>query len=106
VENTPAPVTQAYLRLHVWSFTLASALTALILGIVAWPIHAMMMARAARFHAYGGGWQPGMGPHPPMMLHHSFGPMHAIALIVIMVWVGIGAAILAALYNAFVGRRA
>ena len=105
MENTPSPVAVAYLRIHIWSFVLASALTALILGIIAWPIHAMMMAHAAaRAGAYGG-WQGGMGPHAPMMLHHNLGPMHAIALVVVMVWAGVGAAILSALYNAFVGSR-
>lgn len=105
MENTSAPVAVAYLRIHVWAFVLASALTALILGIIAWPIHAWMMARAAaRYGAYGG-WHDGAGAHAPMMMHHSFGPMHAIGLIVVMIWAGVGAAILGALYNAFVGGR-
>lgn len=106
MENTPSPVVRAYLQIHIWSFSLASALTALILGIIAWPIHAMMMARhSARYGTYGG-WQGQAGPHAPMMMQHNMGPMHLVGIIVILVWAGVGAAIFAALYNAFVGRRA
>jgi hypothetical protein len=38
-------------------------------------------------------------------VHQNVGPIHAILLIVLMVWAGVGAAILGALYNAFVGRK-
>jgi hypothetical protein len=105
VENTPSPVAVAYLRIHIWAFVLASALTALILGIIAWPIHALMMARAAARYGTYGAWHGGAGPHGSMMMYHGLGPMHAIGLIVVMLWAGVGAAILGALYNAFVGGR-
>jgi len=92
-----------YMRLHVWSFALACAITALLLGLIAWPIHAMMMARAAvKYGAYRGPWHNMAGPHAPMMMHHGFGAWH---LLIFMVAAGVGGAILAALYNAFAVRR-
>jgi hypothetical protein len=106
VENTPSPLPSPNLRLQVWPFALASALTALILGIIAWPIHAMMMARAAaRYSMSGGMWRGPAGAHAPMLVHHAMGPWHLLGIIVVMVWVGVGAAIFAALYNAFAVRK-
>lgn len=108
MENTPSPSpTSLYLRLNVWGLALASALTTVILGLIAWPIHAMMMAHAAaRYGTYGGPWQ-GMpsGPHAPMMMHPGLGAWHFFGLIIVMIWAGVGGAILAALYNAFIARR-
>lgn len=105
MENAPPPpVAGPFLRLHVWSLALASALTALILAIIAWPIHAMMMARAAVRYGTYGGWQGPAGAHAPLMMHHTMGPWHLLGVTVVMVWAGIGGAIVAALYNAFIGR--
>lgn len=40
-----------------------------------------------------------------MVAHPGFGGWHLLGLIIFMVWAGVGAAILAALYNAFAVRR-
>ncbi len=107
MENTSSfSATTVYTRLHVWSFALAAAITTLILGLIAWPIHAMMRARAAvNYGMYGGPWHGMAGPHAPLMTHPGFAGSHFLGLIIVMVCAGVGAAILAALYNAFAVRR-
>jgi hypothetical protein len=109
MENAPSAAPPAasrvYARLHVWSLSLASALTTLLLGLIAWPIHAMMMARAAaRYGMYTGPWRGMAGPHAPMM-HPALGSWHLLGLVIVLIWAGIAAAILAALYNAFIPKR-
>jgi hypothetical protein len=103
--SSPSPsVPRVYVQLHVWGLTLAAAVTTLILGLIAWPFHAMMMTRAAtRYGMYGA--PPGLaGPHAPLM-HAGLGPWHLLGIVIVCIWAGIGAAILAGLYNAFTPKR-
>ncbi|HKU81093.1 MAG TPA: hypothetical protein VJP76_02900 [Candidatus Tumulicola sp.] len=91
-----------FLPLNVWSTTLASALTALIIAILSLPLHLMHAGH-------------GMGPRGGMGMH-GMGPQGApnpgmifvwvlIWLLVVFVYGGVAGAIFGALYNAILNRR-
>ncbi len=100
---SPSPTTPpGYVRVHVWSATLAAAVTALLLGLIAWPIRAALWAHAWRHGAWRG--MTGAPAHPMMahpMLFHPMAGVHLLAIVVVAIWAGIGGAVFAALYNAF-----
>src|ERR1700687_5595026 len=113
--------------LRVWPFTVASATTALVVGILAIPIHIvkhmahgfdreMGMPRPPE----GGVLPPGAMPGGPMMPGgpgaemHGAWAMHAglgiewaiVGLIVVAVYAGVAGAVFASVYNALLARRA
>lgn len=129
-EPTPAPPFQ---RLHVWSLTLSFAITTLIIGLLTLP--AVLIARRAHEEPFEGSppWAaPGASPQPlpgasgaprpwegpywhhgwggpyPMLLqhHHPLSPaFHVLVIVSMAILAGIGGAIIAALYNAFLPKK-
>jgi hypothetical protein len=95
-------------RLHVWGLTVASGVAALLMGLLALPLHLLklhgLMTRGPM------GTPPGMG-YPPqgMMQPHAW---HAgggigllvLGLILLAVWGGIAGAVVAAVYNALLPK--
>ncbi len=97
------PARTGFLALNVWSTTLASALTALIVAILSLPLHFMHAGH-------------GMGPRGPMGLHGGGMPYTPpnpglvlvwvlVALLVVFVYGGVAGSIFAAIYNAILSRR-
>ncbi len=100
-----SPSIPSYVRLNVWGLTVASAVTALLLGLISWPLHAMMwMNRMGGYGMHGPGY-PMPGPGYPMMQGGYFGVWHLELLVIVAVWAGIGGAALAAIYNAVGAKR-
>ena len=100
----PDEVQQSYLRLNVWATCVSFAVAAAALAILAWPFtllahHRMyemhdggypMMHGGAAYGKYGGGAAVGV---------------HVGIFLAFVIWAGIAGAIVAAVYNAMVGRR-
>ena len=122
--------TVAAAPLRVWPFTLSAAAAALVVGILAIPIHLVKhMTMQRHFETFGmprtpGGPGPGMPapnmppgmPQPGMpgpevhgvwqTAHPGIGIEWAIiGLVVIAVYSGVAGAVLAAVYNALIFRR-
>jgi len=110
--------------LRVWPFALATSAAAIILGILAIPIHFVKhMAMARHFEHFRVDRMPG-GPGPAVPVppgvpagpevhgawlaaHIGLGIEWAIVgLIVLAVYAGVAGAVLAAVYNALASRRA
>lgn len=92
-----------YLSLNVWSLTLGSACAALVLGIVVLPVKMLAIHHRMGYGITGPGPGPGTVPGPDIgMYHAAFAslPWHIVALLAIVILVGIGGAIIAAVYNA------
>lgn len=83
-----------FLRLSVWAATVASATTALIMGVLWLPLH-LMRARASF----------GVMPHPMSAGGGFAGGWVLVALLVVLVYGGVAGAIFAAIYNAVLSRR-
>lgn len=96
------PTRTGFFALNVWSTTLASALTALIVAILSLPLHFMHMG-----HGMGGRGQMGLhggmpyaAPNPGLIFVWVL-----IALLVVFVYAGVAGAIFAAIYNTILSRR-
>ena len=93
-----------YLSLNVWSLTLGSASAALVLGIVTLPMKMLAIHHRMGYGFTGPGPGPGTVPAPDIgMMHHAaFAtlPWHIVGLLAFVILVGIGGAIIAAVYNA------
>ena len=99
-QSEPQPA--AFLRLNVWGVTLSSALTALIVLILSFPLH--LMHQRSMAGARGGG--PDFGaPHPMMGGDGISVAFVLIALLLALVYGGVAGAIFASLYNAILNRR-
>jgi hypothetical protein len=102
----------SYGRLHVWGLTVASGAAALLMGLLALPLHLLKHVHEMREPMMRGpmGTPPGMG-YPPqgMMQPHTW---HAggeigllvVGLILLAVWGGIAGAVVAAVYNALLPK--
>jgi hypothetical protein len=97
MQESPQPV---YLRFHVWGFTVASAVAAAVLCLLTLPVHMWKHQRYAGYGMLHGGPGAYPGAGPAMMHHAGFGLWPLWALILVVLWAGIGGAIFAAVYNA------
>lgn len=95
-----------FLKLNVWGVTISSALTALIVVILSLPLHLMHQREMFGERAMGGGvyGAPGMMPHPAVGGGVAV-TFVLVALLVVLVYGGVGGAIFAAIYNAILNRR-
>jgi hypothetical protein len=94
------------MKLNVWSVTLASVITAVVMTVLTLPFRALVAAHMMRvWSAEGGAALPGaMMRHP--MLGGGFGIAALfVGLLVVVVYSGIAGALFAAIYNALVARQ-
>jgi hypothetical protein len=89
----------------VWGFTVASAVAAVVVTLLALPLHLWKHQRYAMYGAMHSGAGQYPGGYPTAMHHAGFGLWPVFAIILVAVWAGIGGAIVAAVYNAMVRER-
>lgn len=99
-------------RLHVWGLTVASGVAALLMGLLALPLHLLKYAHEMRAPMMRGpmGTPPGMGYPPQGVLEpHAWQAgggigLLVLGLILLAVWGGIAGAVVAAVYNALLPK--
>jgi hypothetical protein len=99
-----------YLKFNVGATAAASAVTALIIAILALPLH-LMRERAVVGFAGAGRVFPGPGREfPPAGMPHPMGGGFALGLLlvwllIVLVYAGVAGALFAAIYNVTLTRR-
>jgi hypothetical protein len=85
---------RSYGPLNAWALSAAAALSTIVISLLSWPIWAMFPSRVDYAH------------HASYFVVGRFGGMyHIAATLLFAFWAGIGAAILALLYNAMIRKR-
>jgi hypothetical protein len=96
----PQPPPAVITRISTAGLSLALGATVLVLGLIMWPIHAMMLHRKlAYMQMRGGSYLHHAGAYAGM---HAFGPLH---ILVAAVLAGVAGFVFAAVYNSIAASR-
>jgi hypothetical protein len=88
------PTRRTYEPLNVWALSVAAALSTIAIALLSFPVWTMFPVRTDYAH------------HTSYFVVHRFAGMYHIgATVLFAFWAGIGAAILALVYNAMIRKR-